>query len=39
MGLLKILSLLEELEKQHGARFTPAPILRERAARDQRFYT
>jgi len=39
LGLLKILSLLEELEKQYGPRFTPAPILRERAARDQRFYT
>jgi 3-hydroxyacyl-CoA dehydrogenase/enoyl-CoA hydratase/3-hydroxybutyryl-CoA epimerase len=38
LGLLKILSLLEELEKQYGPRFTPAPILRERNAKNQRFY-
>jgi len=39
MGLPKIISLMEELEKQHGPRFTPAPILRERDAKNQRFYT
>jgi 3-hydroxyacyl-CoA dehydrogenase/enoyl-CoA hydratase/3-hydroxybutyryl-CoA epimerase len=38
LGLPKILSLMEELEKQYGARFTPAPILRDRAAKNQRFY-
>ncbi len=38
LGLTKILSLMEELEKQHGPRFTPAPILRDRNAKNQRFY-
>ena len=38
MGLSKILSLMEELEKRYGARFTPAPILRDRNAKNQRFY-
>ena len=38
LGLSKILSLMEELEKQHGPRFTPAPILRDRNAKNQRFY-
>ncbi|MCG6536100.1 MAG: 3-hydroxyacyl-CoA dehydrogenase family protein, partial [Syntrophales bacterium LBB04] len=38
MGLPKIISLMEELEKQHGQRFTPAPILRDRSAKNQRFY-
>ncbi|HUH67110.1 MAG TPA: fatty acid oxidation complex subunit alpha FadJ [Syntrophales bacterium] len=38
IGLPKILSLLEELEKKHGPRFAPVPILRERASRNQRFY-
>ncbi len=38
LGLPKILSLLEELEKEYGARFTPAPILRDRNAKNQRFY-
>jgi 3-hydroxyacyl-CoA dehydrogenase / enoyl-CoA hydratase / 3-hydroxybutyryl-CoA epimerase len=37
-GLHKILSLLEELEKQHGPRFTPAPMLRDRNIKNQRFY-
>ena len=39
LGLPKILSLMEELEKRHGQRFTPAPILRDRNAKNQRFYT
>ena len=39
MGLPKTISLMEELEKQYGPRFTPAPILRERDAKNQRFYT
>jgi 3-hydroxyacyl-CoA dehydrogenase/enoyl-CoA hydratase/3-hydroxybutyryl-CoA epimerase len=39
MGLHNILSLMAELEKKHGARFTPAPILRNRNAKNQRFYT
>ena len=39
LGLPKIISLMEELEKQHGQRFTPAPILRDRNAKNQRFYT
>jgi 3-hydroxyacyl-CoA dehydrogenase/enoyl-CoA hydratase/3-hydroxybutyryl-CoA epimerase len=38
LGLPKIISLMEELEKQYGARFTPAPILRDRNAKNQRFY-
>jgi 3-hydroxyacyl-CoA dehydrogenase/enoyl-CoA hydratase/3-hydroxybutyryl-CoA epimerase len=38
MGLPKIISLMEELEKQHGARFSPAPIFRDRNAKNQRFY-
>ena len=38
MGLPKTISLMEELEKQYGPRFTPAPILRERDAKNQRFY-
>jgi 3-hydroxyacyl-CoA dehydrogenase/enoyl-CoA hydratase/3-hydroxybutyryl-CoA epimerase len=38
LGLPKIISLMEELEKQHGARFTPAPIFRDRNAKNQRFY-
>ncbi|MGZ3594444.1 MAG: fatty acid oxidation complex subunit alpha FadJ [Syntrophales bacterium] len=38
IGLPKIISLMEELEKRYGARFTPAPILRERNAKNQRFY-
>jgi 3-hydroxyacyl-CoA dehydrogenase / enoyl-CoA hydratase / 3-hydroxybutyryl-CoA epimerase len=37
-GLPKILSLMQELEKRHGARFTPAPILRDRNAKNQGFY-
>jgi len=39
LGLPKILSLMEELEKRCGARFTPAPILRDRNEKHQRFYT
>ena len=39
MGLHKILSLMAELEKKQGARFTPAPILRDLNAKNQRFYT
>jgi 3-hydroxyacyl-CoA dehydrogenase/enoyl-CoA hydratase/3-hydroxybutyryl-CoA epimerase len=39
LGLPKILSLLEELERQYGQRFTPAQILRDREAKNQRFYT
>ena len=39
MGLPKIISLMTELEKLFGARFTPAPILRDRNAKNQRFYT
>ena len=39
LGLPKIISLMEELEKQYGARFTSAPILRDRNAKNQRFYT
>ncbi|MGA2332516.1 MAG: fatty acid oxidation complex subunit alpha FadJ [Syntrophales bacterium] len=39
LGLPKILSLMTELEKRYGARFTPASILRDRTAKNQRFYT
>jgi 3-hydroxyacyl-CoA dehydrogenase/enoyl-CoA hydratase/3-hydroxybutyryl-CoA epimerase len=39
MGLPKILSLMEELEERYGGRFTPAPILRDRNAKNQSFYT
>jgi 3-hydroxyacyl-CoA dehydrogenase/enoyl-CoA hydratase/3-hydroxybutyryl-CoA epimerase len=38
MGLPKILSLMTELEKRFGERFTPASILRDRSAKNQRFY-
>ncbi|MGO9136313.1 MAG: fatty acid oxidation complex subunit alpha FadJ [Syntrophales bacterium] len=37
-GLPKIISLMEELERRYGERFTPAPILRDRNAKNQRFY-
>ena len=39
LGLPKILSLLEKLERQCGARFAPAQILRDREAETQKFYT
>jgi 3-hydroxyacyl-CoA dehydrogenase/enoyl-CoA hydratase/3-hydroxybutyryl-CoA epimerase len=39
MGLRRIISLMEEPEKHYGARFTPAPILRDRDAKNQKFYT
>ncbi len=39
LGLPRILSLMEELEKRCGGRFMPASILRERNAKNQRFYT
>ncbi|MCX5847244.1 MAG: fatty acid oxidation complex subunit alpha FadJ [Deltaproteobacteria bacterium] len=38
LGLPKILSLLEKLERQCGQRFTPAQILRDREAKNQHFY-
>ncbi len=38
LGAAKALSTLEELEKQHGARFTPAQIIRDYAAQGKRFY-
>jgi 3-hydroxyacyl-CoA dehydrogenase/enoyl-CoA hydratase/3-hydroxybutyryl-CoA epimerase len=38
IGLTKIISLLEKLEKEHGPRFTPAAILRDRSAKNHKFY-
>ena len=38
MGLAKIISLLEKLEKDHGPQFTPAAILRDCSAKNQKFY-
>jgi len=38
LGAAKALSTLEELEKQHGARFTPAQVIRDHAAQGKRFY-
>ena len=38
MGLQKIISLLEKLEKEHGPRFTPAAILHDRSAKNHKFY-
>lgn len=37
-GLPKILSLMEKLAETKGPRFTPAQIIRERNANNQRFY-
>jgi 3-hydroxyacyl-CoA dehydrogenase/enoyl-CoA hydratase/3-hydroxybutyryl-CoA epimerase len=37
-GATQVLSLLEDLEKKHGARFTPAQILRDYAAKEKKFY-
>lgn len=38
LGAAKILSIMEELEGKHGARFTPAQIIRDYAAQGKRFY-
>jgi len=38
VGLAGILERLEQLERDYGERFTPAPLLRERAAGAGRFY-
>jgi 3-hydroxyacyl-CoA dehydrogenase/enoyl-CoA hydratase/3-hydroxybutyryl-CoA epimerase len=38
LGAPAILSMLEELEKKHGARFTPAQIIRDYAAKARTFY-
>ncbi len=37
-GILHILSQMKELEKTHGSRFRPAQIIRDKAARGERFY-
>ena len=39
LGLTKVLSLMEKLAEQNGPRFSPAQILRDRMAKDQKFYT
>jgi 3-hydroxyacyl-CoA dehydrogenase/enoyl-CoA hydratase/3-hydroxybutyryl-CoA epimerase len=38
MGIDKAVSKLQQLAKQHGSRFTPAPILIDMARKQQRFY-
>jgi 3-hydroxyacyl-CoA dehydrogenase len=38
LGLPTVLAKLEALEAEHGARFTPAPLLRRKAAAGERFY-
>ena len=38
LGTRVVLERLERLERQHGARFAPAPLLRERAAAGRGFY-
>ena len=38
IGLPKIVERLEVLQRDYGERFTPAPLLRERAATTGRFY-
>jgi len=38
IGLPKIVERLEQLEREHGERFNPAPLLRERASTTGRFY-
>ncbi|RMI27574.1 MAG: fatty acid oxidation complex subunit alpha FadJ [Calditrichaeota bacterium] len=39
LGAGAVLSMLEELEQRFGARFTPAQIIREYAAKEKRFYS
>jgi len=38
LGAAVVLSTLEDLEKKHGARFTPAQIIRDYVAKGKRFY-
>jgi 3-hydroxyacyl-CoA dehydrogenase/enoyl-CoA hydratase/3-hydroxybutyryl-CoA epimerase len=38
IGMQQILARLEQLHAQHGARFEPATLIRERAAADRGFY-
>jgi 3-hydroxyacyl-CoA dehydrogenase / enoyl-CoA hydratase / 3-hydroxybutyryl-CoA epimerase len=38
IGMQQVLRRLEELHAQHGARFEPAPLIRERAAAGRGFY-
>ena len=38
IGTREVLARLERLEQQHGVRFAPAPLLRERAASGSGFY-
>lgn len=38
LGAPAVLSMLEDLEKKHGARFTPAQIIRDYAAQGKKFY-
>lgn len=38
LGAAAVLSMLEDLEKKHGARFTPAQIIRDYAAKEKKFY-
>jgi 3-hydroxyacyl-CoA dehydrogenase / enoyl-CoA hydratase / 3-hydroxybutyryl-CoA epimerase len=38
LGMQTVLDRLQQLEEKHGARFTPAPLIRERAAAGQGFY-
>jgi len=39
LGFSKFLSLMEKLAERHGPRFSPAQILRDRMAKNQKFYT
>jgi 3-hydroxyacyl-CoA dehydrogenase / enoyl-CoA hydratase / 3-hydroxybutyryl-CoA epimerase len=38
LGMQALLQRLEQMEQQHGARFSPAPLIRERAAAGRGFY-
>src|SRR5690606_17524888 len=38
LGMHEILRRLERLEREHGVRFEPAPLIRERAAGHRGFY-
>jgi 3-hydroxyacyl-CoA dehydrogenase/enoyl-CoA hydratase/3-hydroxybutyryl-CoA epimerase len=39
LGFPKVLSLMEQLAERHGPRFSPAQILRDQEAKNQKFYT
>jgi 3-hydroxyacyl-CoA dehydrogenase/enoyl-CoA hydratase/3-hydroxybutyryl-CoA epimerase len=38
MGLTRFVALCDQLGEKHGARFTPPPLLREMASRNETFY-